>query len=254
MSQVEGPYPSAPIVEAGLTLAFAEQTVFNVDALSRRFDARSPEWEAQGIFDVSGTYVPVAVGQESTLGDDRKLVGFQRSRDKERLQFIEDEIRYVRTYRKNLYTDWNDFIADAMEHLVPLFSDNPDNLVMFAQARFVNELPIPKSGRYEISDWVYLGVDVPSELPQGVSRMFTQVDIPFDREDTGFVNTRSTVFAGARENEAVLVLDIEVSKQFPPRSVNGLEDILTVLRSVKNELFEGAVTDGCRTRMRGAPE
>lgn len=252
MSHVDTPYPHAPIVEAGLTLAFSEDASFDVELLARRFDETFPGWSAQGIYKVSESYVPMASPPEGGLGDS-DLVGFQRSNEHERVRFIEDEVRYVRSYRPHLYEDWDVFVAQAMKRLVPLVAELAGETVDFAQARFVNELPIPASGKYEIRDWVRLAVDVPGMLPQGVTRMFTQVDIPFELE-TGLVESRNTVFAGVRDNEAILVLDISVSKDFSPRAVNNLEDILSVLRSVKNELFEGAVTDACRIRMRGASE
>ncbi|GEC74194.1 TIGR04255 family protein [Microbacterium maritypicum] len=255
MSQVDGPYPHAPVVEAGLTLAFEDGKVFDVHELERRFDEQFPDWKTQGIYKVSDTFVPMSVPPEGALGDRSTLVGFQRSNDRERVRFIEDEIRYVRVYDKGSddqnYRDWDAFIGQAMGHLVPLVADVAGETVTYAQARFVNELPIPQDRDYEIRDWVRLAVDVPGRLPQDINRMFTQVDIPFNREDTGIVNTRNTVFAGVREGEAILVLDIEVSKEFAHRNVNGLEDILGVLRSVKNELFEGAITDACRIRMGG---
>lgn len=251
MSHVDGPYPHAPIVEAGLTLAFDDEALFDVDDLARRFDERAPSWQAEGIYKVSDSYVPMATPPEGSLSSS-KLVGFQRSNERERLRFIEDEIRYVRSYRKNLYKDWDAFIGHAMGHFEPLLADLDGKVVSFAQARFVNELPIPSSGDYEVRDWVRLAVDVPGRLPQNISRMFTQIDIPFEGERTGLVNTRNTVFAGERNDEAILVLDIEVSQEFALRSVNDLEDILTVLRSVKNRVFEGSITDACRMRMREA--
>lgn len=253
MSHADDSYPLAPIVEAGLTFAFVDGSPFDVGDLARRFDSRFPSWKAQQIYKVSDTYVPMSTVPEASLGES-ELVGFQRSTDRQRLRFIEDEISYVRSYRGHLYEDWDTFLADVMTHLDPVVAEAAGETVVFAQARFVNELPIPASGEYEIRDWVRLAVDVPGKLPQGVTRMFTQVDIPFDRDDTGPVASRNTVFAGVRNDEAVLVLDIEVSKDFPPRKLNSLEDILSVLRSVKNELFEGAITEACRIRMRGASE
>lgn len=247
-------YALPPIVEAGLSFEFDESATPDVQMLASLFDEISPGWESDNVFDVAGTIVPVPVASDTTLPDEHRLVGFQRRRQAERFRLIANQVQYVRMYREAPYTEWDDFIIDGMSRLRPLFGDSLPSIISGVHVRFLNELPIPKHGEsYEIGDYVRMSVDIPGRLPQGVTQMFAQVDIPFERGDD-VVETRAIIFAGQQTSGPVLILDLEASKEGSPGNANGLEDTMSLLRSVKNELFEGAITDACRIQMRGASE
>lgn len=244
-------YAHPPIVEAGLTVSLDPAQTVDVAFVAARFDELFKGWESENVFNLEGTLVPLSGTSDSPLSGDHQLVGFQRKLGSERFRLIDNEVLYVRAYRGDSYTHWDDFIVSAMKYLIPLVEGTSANVVNALEVRFVNELPIPlDAASYEIGDYVRMYVDVPGRLPQGVNRMFAQVDIPFER-DGEVVHTQTTVFAGDRASRPVLVLDLEVGKSIPPSGVNDLGASLRVLRSVKNEIFEGAITDACRIQMRG---
>ena len=260
MSELER-YPYAPILEAIVLLRIHGEdggAPGDMRLLSDQFKA------ALGIdfvgeqswYRVSDELVTVD-GVDSAMEDGHPLVGFGLTLNaRERIMLVDDEFQYRHLYTSDVrYESW-ELVTDRALSLFGVLLELAGSAgVSGVGSRYVNQLPAPfDQDRFEIGDYVRMAPDVPGTLPQRVAGFFSQVDIPFEGPD-GVASTRTTIYLGPFRVEDVeapaLILDIEVRKVVEPMSLKEIGGVLDEVRSVKNRVFEGTITDACRIRMRG---
>ncbi|WP_394278351.1 TIGR04255 family protein [Microbacterium sp.] len=245
-------YARAPIVEASLLMRLQTPEDISVAEATETFEKLTTLAikERQAVFEVSNTLVAIS-GSDSSLDSSHRAAGFVFIGDGERISVVDDELQYSKRFAPEApYETWEVFIQRAMVIANEAYSARGAAAVTGVGCRFVNRLPIPSADEasgFEISDYVRMSVPIPGMLPQVVRRMFAQVDIPFDDEA---VSTRTTVFTDDVDEGTVLVLDIDTRRDVEPTTISEVEHYLSTIRSIKNTVFEAAITDACRLRMR----
>lgn len=108
--------------------------------------------------------------------------------------------------------------------------------------RYINHIPLPP-GVHELDDYLVAGPRTPPEWPQDLSAFLTYVVL--HEPDSGVaVAVRQWLQVGIGRPEVAVVLDIDAysEKQRDPDSLE-IERVLGDLRTVKNRIFFGSLTD-----------
>ena len=106
----------------------------------------------------------------------------------------------------------------------------------------------------EVKDYLRLSVDIPAYLPQTMTSLFLQVDIPLPTQQAQAIVTSTLIPGAAHHPPGWLVLDIDVKAPVAgdTSSSDFAEQITTTLnrlRLAKNFVFEACVTDATRGLM-----
>lgn len=246
-------YDNAPIVEAILDLQVvlpSSDGLSDVSSLSHvmdgdgRFTAMAPVVEVQGDVqvteqDVVGTASGRHMGYTFPRADGARVVHARLDRF---------AFSWMAPYER-----WESFLreAEAMWHRYAARAE--PQAVTGVGVRFINRIDVPSSP-VEIRDYLRTAVDVSPYLPQGVSSMFMQVDIPLEQYDA-VVTITSALSPPARLGFTSLILDIDAKRQVSldraaPDFETSLVEVMAALRAAKNFVFEACITDGTRGLIR----
>lgn len=246
-------YDNAPIVEAILELQVvlpSSSDLSDVSSLShvmdgdRRFTAMAPVVEVQG---------EVQVREQDVVGaTSGRHVGFTFPRaDGARVVHARLD-RFAYSWMAP-YERWESFLAEAEDMWHRYVARAKPQGVTGVGVRFINRIDVPSSP-VEIRDYLRTAVDVSPYLPQGVSSMFMQVDVPLGQYDA-VVTITSALSPPARSGFTSLILDIDAKRpvsldRSAPDFEASLVDVMAALRAAKNFVFEACITDATRGLIR----
>lgn len=239
-------YNHAPIIEAIIEFQVRTPEDLRLDDLAN-VGFGDGYGEAVSIYnlELEGQFEP-SEGPVSASGQ-QSQVGFAYSRaDGSRTVQVGPK-RFAFVWRRN-YTHWDEFETEAEAAWNRYRDSARPTLLEGIGVRFVNHIQLPPRS-VEIKDYVRMSVDVPAYLPQQVSGLFMQVDIPLP-EQQAFATVTSALLPSERPGGMIL-LDIDVKsrvmKEPADRSFDeAVRSTLARLRLAKNLVFEACITDATR--------
>ncbi|BBH17378.1 hypothetical protein Back2_16650 [Nocardioides baekrokdamisoli] len=192
---------------------------------------------------VGGQFVPLVTDGLDATGE---LVGYSLGlREQSHMSFVSlDRFAFA---QRGHYVGWDSFDSAADAAWSRYKAVTRPVLVSGASVRFVNHIPMPTQV-VEIRDYLRTTVEVSAYLPQSVSDMFMQVEVPF--VEVGTIARISSAFTQNADSLALLLdIDVRADVALSPRSESFDADLratLATLRNTKNYVFEACITDATR--------
>lgn len=143
------------------------------------------------------------------------------------------------------YTSWEVLRSEAYD-VWRIFVDvcKPQTVLRCA-LRFINRIDIPKPS-IELHEYFYLYPEIPKGIPQDVSGMFMQLQMPQkDLEGIAVVNQAVAEPTNPGTVSVLLDFDLFQVREYAPED-EAIWHYLDKLRDRKNELFEACITDDTR--------
>jgi uncharacterized protein (TIGR04255 family) len=149
------------------------------------------------------------------------------------------------------YTKWDTFRHEAG----PLWNRyvefvKPEAVTRVA-LRYINRIYIPHK-IYELSDYFRLYPQIPEKIPQDITGFFMQFQMPqadLSKDAMAIINMAATPPREDGAQGVILDLDVFTACELKP-SIKEIFDLLEIIRTRKNELFEACVTDKSRELFR----
>lgn len=239
-------YPRAPIVEAVLEMRVVTPEDVTVEHLAGVAADDSSYLEPNSFYEVQGQLNLAESGV--TAEALQRHTGYQRqSRDGARhFQARKDAFAYL---QRSPYSDWESFVGEA-ERLWHAYKSvaRPVALLRIG-SRFVNRIDIPGSS-VELKDYFRTTAEVSPDLPQAISGLLLQIQLPEVRPGIG-CNIIATLTTPAEPETVSAILDIDVfcTPDIDPSLLTFDKDVrgwLSRLRWAKNDVFEACITDQTR--------
>jgi uncharacterized protein (TIGR04255 family) len=146
------------------------------------------------------------------------------------------------------YDKWEPFRDEAREMWRAYTNAvNPEAVTRIA-VRYINRFDLPLPIR-DFKDYFLTYPEVSQALPQGLSGFFSQVQIPYPDLGAMLVLTQ-TIVPPPLSGFVSVVLDIDLSCSAPIAGDQSIWEQLEQLRSTKNDVFEGCITDAARELIR----
>lgn len=233
-------YANAPIAEAILELRVECDDfvgLSDLTAVAADGDTTTP----MRLFD--GHFTPADDESGASVGE---LAGYTVNQgDSSRFCFVGlDRFAFA---QRGPYEGWESFDRSADAAWTRYKAVARPVVVSTASVRFVNHIQLP-ARVVEIRDYLRTTVELSAYLPQSVSDMFMQVEVPF--AEVGTVARISSSFIQGLESPALLLdIDVRADVALSPRSESFDTDLratLAALRNTKNYVFEACITDATR--------
>ena len=149
------------------------------------------------------------------------------------------------------YSNWGE-LRNQASRLWPIYSkavllgngrgNGPGNITRVA-CRYINRIDLPLGG-WDYKDYFRTSPEVSPALPQGLSDIFMRLGIPLD--DARAIVIMATAPQLFPDKQSV-ILDLDVFRTDPGCTSNDeVWALLDALRSHKNNLLEGCITDNTR--------
>jgi uncharacterized protein (TIGR04255 family) len=243
-------YKNAPIVEA--IVEFKVDTPEDLAImlladleLGDEFTNTNPTYQFQGSLEVEPDS-----GEVKSAGATSTHLGFTHDTAEREHSVLTSPTSYAFVSRTS-YTHWGDFITEA-ERLWEVYkAAAAPRQVTAIGVRFVNHIPMP-TRPVEIKDYLRTSVDLSAYLPQAVSSLFMQVDVPLDEFGVTATITSAILDQSSKHPGGALLLDIDVKAPLQdgdtaaPGFNQEVTSTLTKLRLAKNFVFEACITDATR--------
>ncbi len=151
--------------------------------------------------------------------------------------------------RTRAYTEWSDFIDEVEQFWMPYKERVKPERVVGLGVRYINRIDVPGI-QVEFKDYLRTSVDVSPYLPQSVSGLFMQIEVPLPHHDAS-VGITSAMLPPAKPKHVSLLLDIDAKSQIDLSVAHSsfdkdLRSKLDTLRDAKNYVFEACITDATR--------
>jgi uncharacterized protein (TIGR04255 family) len=234
-------FPKAPIIEALIDIRTQppqDASLVKLEALHAFIQVEYPEkqkrtmWEGQ--FQLKNEKDPLTTTRHQLVG-----YMFKSADGKQAVQFRLDGFTFSRL---RPYTRWEEVFSEAKRLWdVYRIHANPVRVNRLA-TRYINSIEIP-SKKFDYDDYFTTAPKMPKGLPQVLTHFFTRVVVPFPDEGVTAIIAQTPSEKPDPINTSV-ILDIDVFKELSlsPEDAK-IDDILAILRNVKNEIFFGSVTD-----------
>jgi uncharacterized protein (TIGR04255 family) len=235
-------YSRAPITEAIIDLRVTLPDGFSVDDLADihpdiidRFPTKEPIHTGSLLFQ-TGPSIKIDASKEHH--------GFL-FRSEDGLRIFQATLSGFTFNRLAQYDTWEEFSSDA-RHLWEIYMRicQPSSVTR-AAVRFINRLDLPGPA-LDFKDYLRTVPEVSTDLPQGLSAYFMQLQIP--QEDLNCMLIINEAFTPPTSPELVsVILDFDLFREHNWQSDD--EDIwrfLEKLRHRKNLAFEASITDKTR--------
>lgn len=240
-------YSKAPIVEAIVDIQVKMEEGFSHEALQAvhsRLSERFPTKQPIQMFQVD---MPLGAQVEGEM----QLSPLKKSELGLRLT-SEDNFRILQVRENGFayshlppYTSWEVLRAEAHEAWCIFVELCKPKTVVRCALRFVNRIEIPKPS-VELRDYFCLYPEVPPGIPQDVSGMFMQLQMPQkDLEGIAIVNQAVAEPTSPGTVSVLLDFDLFQVREYAPED-EAIWHYLDKLRDRKNELFEACITDETR--------
>ena len=239
-------YSKAPIVEAIVDIQVKMAEGFSHEALnavhsklSDRFPTKSPIQMVQ--MDMGPD---AKAGGELQFSSSKTDLGLRlTNKDNSRvLQVRENGFTYSHLPP---YTSWKELRTEAHEAWRTFVELCKPQTVVRCALRFVNRIEIPKPS-IELHDYFCLYPEIPKGIPQDVSGMFMQLQMPQkDLEGIAIINQAVVEPVSLGTVSVLLDFDLFRAREYAPEDET-IWHYLDKLRDRKNELFEACITDETR--------
>lgn len=235
-------YPHAPITEAVIDIQCIG--VSNIDALDGVNADEASYGPGEKLFAACGQMLfvpdvnPVATASSEPLGF------LFRSNDG--LHIYQARMNGFTFSRLSEYTTWDEVSAEA-RRLWDKYRAvaKPANITRIA-LRYVNRLDLPLPVK-DFSDYLRTAPQLSSDLPQGLTAYFMQLQLPMPDIRGACVINQTIIEPPVKPNTVALVLDIDVFRDEDlPATEARLWTQLEQLRRAKNFVFESCITDEAR--------
>lgn len=240
-------YKNAPIAEAIVNIQYRQNGTFDCAAVrsldkvfAERFPVVSPVHMVQ--FNVnsleSGEIEPIAPPKPAEVG-----IRLSNPQNDRVLQIHQGSFALSHLAP---YSSWGQFRAEVKSLWEAFVLNYCEVTVTRCSLRFINKITIPHPS-VEMSDYFHLYPQVPKGIPQDISGMLLQLQMPQDDiASTAVVNL--ALAQPELPDHLTVVLDIELMAERLELKANSDEiwNTLDLARNRKNELFESFITDETR--------
>lgn len=243
-------YKSAPIVEAIIEFHVVTPDELAIMRLAdldfgEAYSTTNPTYQFQSEIEVEKDSGEIRDSQATSTH-----LGFSHDTENRDRSVLTSRTSFAFVWRGD-YSRWEDFVSEA-ERAWQLYKEAAAPKVVTAiGVRFVNHIPLPLRP-VEIKDYLRTSVDISAYLPQAVSSMFMQVDVPLSDFGATSTITSAVLDGGAKYPGGALLLDIDVKAPVSngDTSESGFDAEITAtlsrLRFAKNFVFEACITDATR--------
>jgi uncharacterized protein (TIGR04255 family) len=237
-------YSKAPIVEALIDIQTRIPDSTTVDQLRGMHGLRSDEFPELMALERDTVKVQFTPFDPPSADGARVGYGFlSHSKDKSRAwRVTRDGFTYSQV---GCYDRW-EVLRDEARPLWDLYRQtiSPEAISRVA-VKYVNRFDLPLPIR-DFKDYFRTYPEVSPVLPQGLAGLFTQLLIPYDDLGAMLVLTQALV-PPPRTEVVSFVLDIDLFvANISSSDDKSIWDLLEKLRTCKNEVFEGCITDAAR--------
>ncbi len=208
-----------------------------VNAEEQCYPFTEPLFSAQG---------QISIGPDSTAIAEAsaEAIGFLH-RSNDRLQIYQTRVNGFTFSRLAEYTSWVEVSCEARRLWDKYRVIAAPVAITRIALRYVNRLDIPLP-LDDFSRYLRTGPQLSSELPQGLSGYFMQLQIPLPDARTACV-INQTIIEPSKLNTVAVVLDIDVFRMSElPNGDGVLWEQMEQLRHEKNRVFEACITDDAR--------
>ena len=235
-------YPHAPITEAVIDIQVA--TSVSVDRLAEAVAGESNYPTAEKLLTASGAMV---FGPEANTFATAKAepVGYL-CRSADGLHIYQARTNGFTFSRLAEYTSWAEVSVEARRLWEKYRTIATPTSITRIALRYVNRLDIPLPVQ-DFSTYLRTAPQLSSDLPQGLSGYFMQLQLPMPAIQGACVINQTIIEPPTKPSTVAVVLDIDV---FRTSSVatdeTQLWEQLEQLRHEKNRVFESCITDEAR--------
>lgn len=172
--------------------------------------------------------------------------------------------RYISADRKNIcriridgftfsrlppYEKW-EALRDEARRLWQPYASFAAPKVLRVGLRYINRLDLPLPMR-DLKDYLRIGPEVSSELPQAMSSFFMQCMLPQEDIEAMLVINEGLVPTEGQTDIASIMLDIDLFREANlPGGDAELWGVFELLRQRKNRVFESSITERVREMIR----
>ena len=202
--------------------------------------------DQKSVYEVEAEIQSVS-GIQPTTTTNQSLVGYNFSSIdiKQVLQARTDRFTFSRL---SPYESWESF-RDEAKRLWNLYQTvtQPISIERVA-VRYINriDIPIQSQDSLDLKEYLRTLPEISSDLPQGLSGYFMQLEIPQD-DIEGILMLQQAIIPTLKENQVSIVLDTDLfcNVDFCSNE-NKHWELLEKLRTRKNMIFEACITDKTR--------
>lgn len=235
----KAPYPNAPITEAVLDIRVQLPPDVGTPELLKAHEGE------EAAYPLRETMVIMQVSHGPDGTHSRQHEGGYRFKSTDGLNIYQARLDGFTMNRLAPYEHWEKFRTEA-RRLWNVYREHtrPARVTRLA-VRYLNriDMPLPMN---DFDEYLRTLPLVSPDVPQALGGFFMQLTIPLDAINSlAIINENMT--EPARPNVASVVLDLEISRLADvPQDEAGMWEFIEELRTWKNRLFEGSITDKAR--------
>lgn len=239
------PYRKAPITEALIDIRVEMLSETTLSTLLEIYSQIQEEYPIrEEMFAVKGK---LEFGSSISTTTSQTAIGY-RFISTDGQQILQARLDGFTFSRIAPYEAWDLFRDEAYRlwHLYKTITNF--NLVKRVAIRYVNRLDLPHNQSYfDFKDYLRTVPEVSTDLPQGLSGYFMQLQIPQD-DLGGILVLNQALVPPEQLNTVSVLLDIDVYclVDFSKDNDDACWNLLEKLRQRKNEIFEACITDKTR--------
>ncbi|OCQ92495.1 TIGR04255 family protein [Nostoc sp. MBR 210] len=240
--QAQKHYTRAPITEALIDIQVQLPQEVKLDVLAQVYSSiqsEYPNFEEMLIFQgqmIAGASVGATASQSQ--------IGY-RAFSKEQKQILQVRLDGFTFSRLAPYDCWQTF-RDEAKRLWSIYQSltNPAAITRLA-VRYINRLDIPLPVS-DLNNYLRTFPEVSSDLPQGLSGYFMQLQIPQEKLATMLVLNQALVPPPTPNFISILLdLDLFLERDIPQNEIE-LWEIVEQMHEQKNKAFEACITEHTR--------
>jgi uncharacterized protein (TIGR04255 family) len=240
-------YPHAPITEAVIDIRVVPRNGLNVEDFRKLAQEFGDEFGTQNDqFRLSGTVAPVLTAMPALTSGKVGIQFVANSKDK----LFQAQLDGWTFNKLAPYRGWEEEFRDQARRLWTAYRAiaRPQSITRTA-LRYVNrlDLPIPMD---DMKTYLRTFPEVASDLPQGLSNFYLQLQIPHT-DINAMLTINMTMVPPAKKDVASIILDLDLFRATDiPQTEDDLWEYFEKLRNRKNEIFEACITDATRELFR----
>ena len=236
-------YPHAPITEAVIDIQCAGAS--NIEARDGINADEASYAPGEKLFAARGQVLFVPDASPVATASSEPLGFLFRSNDG--LHIYQARTNGFTFSRLAEYTTWNAVSAEARRLWDKYRSVARPTSVTRIALRYVNRLDLPLPIK-DFSDYLRTAPQLSTDLPQGLSAYFMQLQLPMPDVRGACVINQTIIEPPVKPNTVPVVLDIDVFRaEDMPTSEDQLWEQMEQLRGAKNFVFESCITDKARS-------
>jgi uncharacterized protein (TIGR04255 family) len=144
------------------------------------------------------------------------------------------------------YTSWNEVSGEARRLWAKYRAIAHPGPITRIALRYINRLDLPLP-LVDFSRYLRTAPQLSTDLPQGLSGYFMQLQVPLPDTRTACVINETIIEPSVKQNTVAVVLDIDVFRTSElPQDDEQLWEQMEQLRHEKNRVFEACITDEAR--------